>query len=488
VLRDTATEELADVPRMQRARLVALDRALALYASLSEDRRADVEVLAEGAELHASRAEVLADLGRTEESHAEYERALRFRERVHQLFPTPAHAVKLAAAKVAFGKSFTALFDMEAGLPHIEQGLELWREQRLDGESSEWANAQLALAEARFLIGRNEEAREAAEEARDLARSMQLARPDAPGPFWTLGRAEGWLSAIAERASEHELAREHGQASLAGFERASSLAPEERFYSFEIAEAQCDLADPLFELGELDAARSMLDSALARVDALLRDFPDSRRYRNLRSATLENLAVHAGRLGDPERALALQRDIVAERERDHRTLPERRDIAIRAAISQINLGASLSGLGHDLPAALAAYERAEALLAAWSTDMTSENEVSRPYVMARYGRALTLLRTGALDEAQRAIEAHSELVGDSAERLRYSADLWNELANAQAAAGRDNAPAVERLFELLGAAVGRGYADRNELETTPALDAFRADARFRAILARVPSD
>jgi hypothetical protein len=79
-------------------------------------------------------------------------------------------------------------------------------------------------------------------------------------------------------------------------------------------------------------------------------------------------------------------------------------------------------------------------------------------------------------------------VGTDPERLRYAADLWNELALAQQRAGEANEQAVERMFSLLGEAVERGYHVRVELESTPALESFRADQRFAAILARIPSD
>jgi hypothetical protein len=93
-----------------------------------------------------------------------------------------------------------------------------------------------------------------------------------------------------------------------------------------------------------------------------------------------------------------------------------------------------------------------------------------------------------LDEASVAIDRHAETIGENAERLRYAADLWNEFALAQRRSGADEARAVARMFELLSQAVERGYDVRVELESTPALESFRSDARFAAILARIPSD
>ena len=81
-----------------------------------------------------------------------------------------------------------------------------------------------------------------------------------------------------------------------------------------------------------------------------------------------------------------------------------------------------------------------------------------------------------------------EIAGDHPWRCRLVADCWNEwcLAYAEQADAQllevDAGLAEERLFEFLGRAVQAGYANRRELETTPELDPFRADDRFRFIL------
>ena len=488
VLRDTATEELEDVPRMQVARLVALDRALALFEELAAARMQDASVLDEGYELHGSRARVLADLGRATDSNAEFARALDYAHRARETSPSAPRTSRHAAALVAYGKSFSALGRTAEGVHSIEQGIELWRGLPEAPTAGGFTQALLAQAEALVILGRNEDARAPAEEAVERAGRAALADPSDPLPHWSRGRGLGWLTAIEERASRQEQARDYALEALAAFERAAELDAGARFYAFDVAEAEVDASDPHFELGEFDAAERFLRSAIARVDGLLRDFPESARYRNLRSSALEKLSVHAARTGDIRGALAVQRELLVERERDLAAAPERCDLRMRAALALTNLAASLSGLGEELDTALASYARIESLLESCSAGPLATNDVGNLISNARYGRTLALLGAGRLEDAQRALVQHAETVGEDAERLRYAADLWSELALAQRRAGQDEKLAADRMFELLARAVERGYHVRAELESTPALESFRSDPRFTAILERIPQD
>ena len=488
VLRDTATDELEDVPRMQHARLVALDRALALFEQLAATRMNDASVLDEGLDLHGSRARVLGDLGRATEANGEHAKAVEFARRAQQLAPSAARMSRLSAALVANGKSFSALGRTADGLQSIEEGIALWRGLPDAASAAGFTQALLAHAEALVILGHNEAARTPAEEAVARARRAALASPTDPLPHWSLGRGLGWLTAIEERASRQAEARDHALAALAAFERASELDPTARFYAFDVAEAEVDAADPHFELGEPETAERLLRSAIARVEALLRDFPDSVRYRNLRSSALEKLAVHRARSGDVRGALKLQRELLVERERELARQPERCDLRVRAALALTNLAASLTTLGEELQSVLAAYARLESLLESCGDDAVATSDVGNLVSNGRYGRALALIGAGRLDEASVAIDRHAETIGENAERLRYAADLWNELALAQRRSGADEARAVARMFELLSQAVERGYDVRVELESTPALESFRSDTRFAAILARIPSD
>lgn len=67
------------------------------------------------------------------------------------------------------------------------------------------------------------------------------------------------------------------------------------------------------------------------------------------------------------------------------------------------------------------------------------------------------------------------LVGGGLWRPSSSADAPKELGDF-------------RILERLESAVQQGYADRTELESTPALEKFRASPRFRALLERIPTD
>jgi len=488
VLRDTATEELEDVPRMQQARLVALDRALALFEQLAATRMDDASVLDEGLDLHGSRARVLGDLGRATEANGEHARAVDFARQAQRSAPSNERVSRLSAALVAHGKSLSALGRTADGLQSIEEGIALWRSLPDTAGAGGFTQALLAYAEALVILGRNEAARHPAEEAVARAERAALAKPADPLPHWSRGRGLGWLTAIEERASRQSEARDYAVAALSAFERAAQLDPTARFYAFDVAEAEVDASDPHFELGELETAERLLRSAIERVDDLLRDFPDSVRYRNLRSSALEKLAVHRARSGDVRGALEPQRQLLVERERELAAHPERCDLRIRTALALTNLAASLTGLGEELDTVLPAYARLESLLESCGEEPVATTDVGNLISNGRYGRALALLGAGRLVDAVAAIDRHTETIGESAERTRYSADLWNELALAQRRSGADETEAIARMFALLSKAVDRGYDVRAELETTPALGSSRTDPRFTALLARIPAD
>jgi hypothetical protein len=83
----------------------------------------------------------------------------------------------------------------------------------------------------------------------------------------------------------------------------------------------------------------------------------------------------------------------------------------------------------------------------------------------------------------------AELANFDAFELRLAADAWCEVRNAIERTGGDAAAqsrAEEATFEWLERAVERGYSDRDELESTPALEPLRAAPRFAALLARLP--
>ncbi|MFG0319015.1 MAG: hypothetical protein ACF8XB_17215, partial [Planctomycetota bacterium JB042] len=110
-------------------------------------------------------------------------------------------------------------------------------------------------------------------------------------------------------------------------------------------------------------------------------------------------------------------------------------------------------------------------------------------VLSRYVRGRALVLAGRLGPAREAALEFERRAGEDAFRLRYAADLWNELVLAlrRAGAGPDaEREATGRMYRLLGRAVDAGYADREELTTTPSLSTFRDDREYRALLERLP--
>jgi serine/threonine protein kinase/tetratricopeptide (TPR) repeat protein len=493
VLRDTATEDLRDVPRMQQARLVALDRALALYERISASRGDDLEVLAEGARLRTSRASILEDLGRRSEELEERKRALELWERVHAAQPTAENASWRIAAKAAVGKTWSGMHDPQQALQILRSAATECREWAAKGEVLGCTVAVLlSEAEANVLAGDAQAARIALDEACASVERRRAAQPDDPDLAWTMGRIEGWRASLCPKGEGQQAALQHAQRSLAEFETAERLVPAVRYYSFDVADALSELADYQFESGEHDAAEASLDAALARIDGLLRDFPDSGRYRQARSDVLNKSGVHAGRLGRFELAARKQVALLEIAESNLKSDPQRCDLALRAASAHVNLAATRIELKDDSAELIVHYERALKLLEICPHELTDDNTTGSVGSLARYGLSRARLLTGEFGSAQAAIEDHARTIGTSAERMRYSADLWNEYALALEQQRPDElaarALAIERMFQRLGEAIAAGYADRGELESTKSLDAFRDDPRFVELLGRIQSN
>ncbi len=493
VLRDTATEDLRDVPRMQQARLVALDRALALYEQLSASRRNDLEVLAEGARLRTSRASILEDLGRRSEELEERKRALELWERVYAAQPTAENASWRIAAEAAVGKTWSGLHDPEQALEILRAASARCREWKAEGSLLHCTlSVLMAEAEACVLAGEIEAARSVLDEASAHVESQRSRYPDDPDWAWSMGRIEGWRASLFRRGERGQDALEHSRRSLAEFESAERLMPDVRHYSFDVADALSELADYQFELGQHDESQSSLDAALARIDGLLKDFPDSGRYQQARSDVLNKSSIHAGRLGRFELAAGKQQALLEIAEAKFRTDPQRCDLALRAATAHVNLAASRIELKHDSAELIAHYERALKVLEICPHELTDDNTTGSVGSLARYGLSRARLLTGDFGSAQAAIEDHARTIGTSAERMRYSADLWNEYALALEQQRPDElvarAFAIERMFQRLGEAIAAGYTDRGELESTKSLDVFRDDPRFVELLGRIQSN
>ncbi len=493
VLRDTATEELEDVPRMQQARLVALDRALELFARLAQSRPQDLAVAEEGSELHAARAVVLGDLGRADEAIDEGSFAVEYARRAAELAPSPERARRLAATLLSHGKSFSAVARTADGLALVEDAVERYRGLERPASDAALAKALIVLAESHSLLGHRELSQAAASEALEQAERGAALAPQSAELAWCAGRALGWLAVAAHGPSRTAERFGLTERSHAAFARAAELAPGERYYAYEVVEAEHDLGVASFESGDFERGEVHLRAALARLDTLLRDFPESRRYQRRRSQTLEQLGLQLLQRGRPDEARELLARVADERARELESATGRCDVRMFAALAHANLANAEQASGAPLERVLELNSRAEVMLSGCIADVAGNTEPERLVCSVRYSSALALTTAGELGPALAAIALHAETVGEHADRRRYAADLWNEYALAlrrveAPSPQRDarEAEAVERMFRLLDEAVRGGYHERGELESTPALEPFRSDPRFVDLLTRIP--
>jgi serine/threonine protein kinase len=502
LLRETAVEDLEDVPRMQQARLSQLDRALGIHADLAAERPDDLRVIAEGGELRRARADVLRDLGRVEDSHADYAAAILLHRRALARDASVAQRRRLMAALVHAGKARTAQLELAAAQPLVDEGLELARANTAAepddmGHRGELVAALTARAERHSIAGDDAAARASIEEALALALDLRDADPLSPAGHWHVGRAHGWLTHLDERASDVAGRRAHAEASLAAFQRASELAPTKRFFTFELADAHIELAELEFELDPAGAGGlgdRHAELALGILDDLLRDFPDSARYRESKSVALEKLGISYARRGRADEARAMLESIAEERERAALSAPLRCDLALRAAMALNNVAASRIDANSGLDEGLEFLARAAALVERCPVVGGAATDARALDALIRYSRALTLLHLDRPAAACAAIAHHAEVVGSDPTRLRYASDLWNEyvlaLDRVAASSGAENAAppevareeAVLRMFELLDRAVDAGYREVDELRATPALAGFRDTPEYRALL------
>ena len=495
VLREMATTDLEDVPRMQQARLAAMDRALEVFPALQADRPDDPLVLSEGAELHASRGDVLRDLGRPEEARAEFNLAIDTWRRLVEADPAPANRSNLAAALNQLGKAEFATYRMQEALPPYGEAIEQLRltlavEPDSPARLRELAVTLANLDEALRGLGRADEALAANQEALDLAERCLAARPGDADATWTRARILSDRCSLLRDGGRNEDSLAAGERSLLDYRAAAAADPGSRFRRFDVTTGLITIADAEQGLRRFDDAEARLAEALAIMDDLLRDFPDSQRYHTRRLELLKQLGTTAGRKGDHARARELLLAEAAERERLISAEPDRCDLQVDWAITQLNIANSLVQQGLDADGARGrlhdAIERMSACDARGELPAADRDAL----LNARYLLALIACQTGDRDGALAAVTEFDTHAPDGPMARRQAADLWNEWLLLLDRAGEPDGPgsaladARAKCLDRLGQAIDAGYADTEELRTTPSLDVLRDDPGFDELLAR----
>lgn len=497
VLRGMAVDEMEDVPRMQRARLAAIDRALELFPALERDRADDPLVIEEGAELHASRGDVLRDLGQPEEALAEFHRAIEKRRTLLVESPSTAREVALAEALSEAGKSLEAMSRHGESLPFLQESVHRMRRATLPNDSGIAVRLRLAIALAnlggtKFKLGDVDGSETVLREAATTIGEVLAARPNDARALSIEGRVFSDLVDVAEQRLQHEERAEWANRSLQSYRAAAAADPSRRFYAFDVTSGLTSQAYAAMDNGRFEAAEIALTEARTLIEELLRDFPESARYRDGRIDILGAFALCANLQGQHQRAFDLFSAGLTVQEQLCEQEPGRCDLAIEAATTLINLASTRIQQVEHLDEALALIDRAERHLRACDGASPPLDQVANMHNGGRYLCALALCLLDRQVEAEAAIARFEEQSSGGWFFLRKSADLWNEwilllrrLHPDDATRGEQEAEARRKMFDALRQAIEAGFDDLQELSTTPSLDSFRDDPEFIELIAKL---
>lgn len=487
VLRETASDELADVPRMQAARLSAIDRALEVVAQLEGDRPDDPAVRGERAALHAARANVLYDQGHFDEGLADCGRAESIQRALYSGGPAGSAALretlylhaKLLQASVRWSEALPIQRELVAAM---DRAVEL-----APGDLAMRSELALRLADLGDSLAHVEgpaAARGELARGHALARAVRAAEPEDAEAAWAAGRLACVRGEVELDLGEHEAGRLLALEAVEAFRDAAELAPSRRSLRGEVATG-------LAVLGKVDAlqgraaAEGPYREALAIFADLAGEYPESVRYRLEQARVLDELAVCL-RHERPDDAPPLHREALALYETLLELQPDRCQLRLAAAVAFNNWANHLVHVQRRPDDAQRACERGLALLARCRGATGEERDLRQAEARLGYLHALARCLADDVDGARPEVEGFERGAGDEAWRWRYAADLWNEWLLASRRAGglpaELEAAARGRVVTALRRAIELGFADLDELRRTPALAALREDPDVAALL------
>jgi len=341
VLRGYATDGLEDVPRMQRAQLAAIDRALELFPQLEHDRPDDEAVLAERAELHLSRGDILRDLGRPEEAAPEFEVVIALRRRLFAQHEDGVHATLLAAALDRAAKLRFALGRPAEALPLYAEGIALLR--RACAGDAVGARDPGGLGDTRPFSGTH-----AAQVS--AAGPIDPLPPHAPGGAGSAKDAIGADSATSAIGANGangatSAAGAAGAAGADGADGGHAGAHDHSEWRHDLALGLANFAETLRELDRTDEARAALDEALALAERERDAKPGDGRAQWTVGRVCSDLATLLRLGGDAVGALPWAQAALQAHRAARAAEPESRFDAFDVATSHAELATCLLDLG-----------------------------------------------------------------------------------------------------------------------------------------------
>lgn len=502
---------LTRYPALAPLRLDAIDRAIETFEALRTQRADDERLTAQAALAYRARGDALYDLRRMDEALAAQERQVELWRGLTEAETTSAearHHLGIARSRVArtlsqLRRQPEAIAALEAGLADARQAIALVPEHA-EFElalSSHLNNLAMNLGDAERL----DEARATFDSCIALAERQVTSMPEESRAFEVLGRAlrhrYGGRFVAADAIGRVEALRR----ARGAYETAYALQPGDRGLREDIVHLDHDLAGALLALGDLGGARKVLEASRDEAAVLAEQFPDLTAYASahlevcglLAQVTRMQAEWPAARAA--MRAVAEASDGLADR---HATDLGSAFEALMAWVNFANFLINSPDLGPErYTEALSALERARTRFDRLDAGPRGDVDGRRTELQLAYNGAVAYANLGRCDEAENAARALRPVDEVDAWDARLVADAWCEVRNALERAvsetvGADpsaQAALVERrdyaereTFQWLAASVERGYTDRNELESTPALEPLRTDARFAALLAKLP--
>lgn len=506
LLEQFSDRALTRYPVLAGLRLGAIDRAIETFEALRANREGDIGLVLETAKAYRARGDALYDLRRMEDSLAAQQRQ---NELLAGVCAEPGASAEawhqLGIGRAREARALSQLRRHGEAVATIEAGLDATRRaMSLEPEDAELSlafmthqnNLAMNLAE----VERYVEARAAYDACIADAERFIVAYPGEPRAHEVLGRAlrhRFGRMMHAEGAPEQVSALRRAREA---YTTALLLEPRDRGLREDIVHLDFDLADALAKGGDLAGAREVLEASAVEAGELAAEFPELPGYLSAELSVL-GLLAHVTRLQGEwpaaRDAMARVADRTGRLATQHANDPGSLMESLMAWVNLANFVVNSPDLGPErFEMCLAHLARADEVRARLDASTRDGIDGRNATFQIGYNRVLAHAQRGERTEAHAVARALSPARDFDPWAARMIADAWCEVRNAEARARVADAPgesapgplevaAYEDALHWLERAVELGYADRAELESTPALEAFRAEPRFRTLLGQL---
>jgi serine/threonine-protein kinase len=442
MLSHVGSNDLADVPHMEKVRERLLGRALAFQEEFLKEKSDDPAVRLETARVHLRVATLSEKLDKRTEAEQNVAKAIGLLEglvsanegdalsRHHLAHAHDLHggillgALRLHDAEKAHGAAL-------AGYDRLLEDRPGDADYRLNQ-----AAAQSHLSEVLALAGRCKDAEKLQRQACDTFTEVAADRPPDAPVHAALCIARGRLAGLLARLQRIADADREFRATLEVAEALAKTDPESRLHRHQLSALHNNYAMLLADAGRLSEADEHYGQCLATLDRIARDFPDFPLYqRDLINSQIKRAAVlgHLGRTHDATDALARAQQLADALVKKY---PQTAHYRMFLSTTHHNRGNLLQQSGRPVEA-VPAYQQAITLLDQLVHDNPEVPEYRRDLANSRIALAGSQAQSGrpkeALDNYQKARAALEKLTADHPEVPDYQLTLArsdNDLGSA----------------------------------------------------------